>query len=82
MEIRYEIVEQIAPLEKPSKGWQLVLNRVSWNGNEPKYDIRPWNEDRTKCGKGITLTDEQLKYLGEIIRFRLTGKEGLEGGEQ
>ena len=82
MAFKYEITERIAVLSTNSSGWERQLNLISWNDHEPKYDIRPWNEDRTKCGKSITLTDEQLQYLGEIIRFRLTGKEGLEGGEQ
>lgn len=40
---------------------------MSWNGNEPKYDIRSWNEDHTKMGKGITLTDEELRILASEL---------------
>jgi len=25
-----------------SKGWTNKLNLISWNGREPKYDIRDW----------------------------------------
>jgi len=39
-DIRYEIKEEIAVLSESTKGWKKELNLVSWNGAEPKYDIR------------------------------------------
>lgn len=51
--------------------WQKHLALVSWNGAEPKYDIRPWNEDMTKCGKGTTLSKEDLYDLYNIIEDEL-----------
>ena len=50
-----------------SGGWQLELNRVSWNGNEPKYDIRSWSPDHTKMGKGVTLTEEDVIALADLL---------------
>ena len=67
--VNYEIVEQIAKIGEVGK-WKLELNRVSWNGKPPKYDIRAWSEDYAKCGKGVTLTAEEaraLKYALEGI---------------
>ena len=55
-EIKYEIVRKIAVIEEESGGWATELNEVSWNEADPKYDIRRWNTDHTKMGKGITLT--------------------------
>ena len=49
--------------EDRSPAWNTELNIVSWNGNEPKYDIRQWNPEHTKCGKGITMDIEGLKNL-------------------
>lgn len=46
-----------------SRGWHKELNLVKWGENDPKYDLRPWNEDRSKMGKGITLTKEELLVL-------------------
>ncbi|MBM7702915.1 YdbC family protein [Metabacillus iocasae] len=43
-EIKYEIVETIAVLSESPKGWKKELNLVSWNGREPKYDLREWIE--------------------------------------
>ena len=63
-EIKFEIKNHITDLsEASSKSWKKELNEVSWNDNEPKFDIREWNEDHTKCGKGITLTYEELALL-------------------
>jgi hypothetical protein len=67
--IKYEVVEKCGVISE-SNGYSLELRYVSWNGNEPKYDIRQWYERDgvEKCGKGITLTGEQLEILGEIIK--------------
>ena len=37
------------------KGWTKELNRISWNGGEPKYDIRDWAPEHEKMGKGVTI---------------------------
>ena len=73
MEIRYEIVEQIAPLEKPSKGWQLMLNCVSWNGNEPKFDIREWSPDHGRMRRGVTFTEEEALELRDLLDIAIGG---------
>lgn len=65
--IKCEIIQTIACLASDKKGWIKELNLISWNGNEPKYDIRPWSPDHTKTGKGITLTKEELLSLKEIL---------------
>ena len=62
-DIKYEIVEKIAVLSTTEKGWSKELNLISWNEREPKYDLRDWNENHDKMGKGITLTKEELIQL-------------------
>lgn len=66
--VTYNIVRHIAVLSENTKtGWKKELNIVSWNGNEPKYDIREWSADHIKMGKGITLTEDEYKVLtGEV----------------
>jgi len=61
-EITYEIVEEIAVLSNVG-GWSLELNKVSWNGGAPKYDIRKWNADHSRMGKGVTLCEEEMDEL-------------------
>lgn len=67
-ELKFEVVEEIAVLSKNEEnGWSVQLNKVAWNDKEPKYDIRAWNEDHTKMGKGITLTDAELSELAKAL---------------
>lgn len=66
-EIKYEIVEKIAVLSTTEKGWSKELNLVSWNEREPKYDLRDWNEEHDKMGKGITLNKEEVEKLKEAL---------------
>ena len=50
-EIKYEIVNEIGVISEEGQ-WRLELNRVSWNGREPKYDLRKWTLNHEKMGKG------------------------------
>lgn len=65
--LKYEIINHIGVVSKSNGGWQIEVNRVSWNGNEPKYDIRSWAPDHEKMGKGITLSEEDLISLAAIL---------------
>lgn len=64
----FEIVEKLLVLSENDKGWTKELNRVSFNGAEPKYDIRAWSPDHTKMGKGITLSNEEFQVLVDEFR--------------
>ncbi|WP_062106125.1 YdbC family protein [Bacillus niameyensis] len=66
-DIKFEITKHIAVLSESAKGWTRELNLVSWNGRDPKYDIRDWAPDHEKMGKGITLTEEEIQKLKEIL---------------
>ncbi len=67
-DFKYEIIEEIAVLSEGSKGWRKELNKVSWNGGKPKYDIRDWAPEHEKMGKGVTLTDEEMQILLESMQ--------------
>lgn len=66
-EIKFEIKETLGILSESSKGWSKELNLISWNGREPKYDLRDWAPDHVKMGKGITLSVEELKKLRDLL---------------
>ena len=66
-DLNYEIVAEIGVLSTSNSGWTKELNVVSWNGGEPKYDIRDWSPDHTKMGKGITLNEEEIGQLRLLI---------------
>ena len=50
-DFKYEIVEHIGTRSESAKGWTKELNKISWNGGEPKYDIRDWAPEHEKMGK-------------------------------
>lgn len=66
-EISFEIIETLGVLSTSTKGWTKELNLVSWNGREPKYDLREWSPEHDKMGKGVTLSKDELDALKGIL---------------
>jgi hypothetical protein len=66
--IKYTIQEEIATLSVNSKGWKKQLNLVSWNDTKPKFDIRTWDETHSKVGKGVTLSESEMRKLFEALQ--------------
>ena len=69
-EFKFEITEKIAVLSTDNKGWSKELNKVSYNGYPAKYDLRAWDENHEKMGKGITLNDEEMQILKDALDGR------------
>ena len=67
-DIKYEIVKEIGVLSENANGWRREINLVSWNDRPPKYDIRDWAEDDEKMSKGITLTQEEMENLIDLMK--------------
>lgn len=70
-EIKFEIVEEIGVLSESTKGWRTELNLVRWNEREPKYDLRNWSENHEKIGKGITLSNDEMVKLKELLNDKI-----------
>jgi len=66
-EFTYEIVEELGVLSEYSNGKTKELNLISWNGRDPKYDIREWTPNHERMGKGVTLTPDELKVLKDLL---------------
>ncbi|NLN49909.1 MAG: hypothetical protein GX154_12660 [Clostridiales bacterium] len=66
--MRFEIIKTIGVLSESAKGWTKELNLISWNGREPKYDLREWDPEHGKMGKGVTLTENELIELRDILQ--------------
>ena len=66
-ELKFEIKETLGILSENAKGWTKELNLISWNDRDPKYDIREWNPDHTRMGKGVTLSTEEFENLRKLI---------------
>ncbi len=66
-ELKFEITEHLGVLSQNAKGWTKELNKISWNEREPKWEIREWNPDHTRMGKGVTLTEEEVDALRKLL---------------
>lgn len=73
-DITYEVLEECGTVSvnKTRAGENyLKLRYMSWNGREPRYDLRPWytDEDGTeKCMKPRgTYTGEEIMSLLQIL---------------
>ena len=71
-EFSYEIIEEIGQVGKSTaSGWSTRLNLISWNGGSPKLDIRSWNEDMSRMGKGVSFSKEDAKDLAVLLNSYL-----------
>ena len=66
-EITYNITKELGVVSVNPRGWNRELNLVSWNGYDPKYDIRDWSPDHTRMTKGLTFTAEELGELRRLL---------------
>jgi hypothetical protein len=74
-DITFDILKHYGVLSEEKGGWKKELNLVSWNGRNPKLDIRDWAPGHEKMGKGITLTREEAAILMELIGGSLEKEE-------
>lgn len=66
-DIKFEIKESLGTLSESSKGWKKEVNLISWNDKEAKYDIREWDGEHKKMGKGVTFSKDEMKELRDIL---------------
>jgi hypothetical protein len=66
-DIKFEILKKLGVLGEGSKGWKKEVNIISWSSRKGKVDIRDWDENHEKMGKGITLSKDDLKSLKDIL---------------
>ncbi|WP_097026911.1 YdbC family protein [Clostridium peptidivorans] len=66
-DFKFDIKQNLGVISESTKGWKREVNVMTWNKKKPKVDIREWDENHEKMGKGITLNKEELKELKEIL---------------
>lgn len=66
-EFKYEITKEVGVLSENVNGWRRCVNYVSWNDREPKLDIRDWGPENSKMSKGISLSQEEVIALKELL---------------
>ena len=52
---------------KRAAGGTRKINMISWNGREPKVDIRDWSPEHDKMSKVLTFTKDELVELTKIV---------------
>ena len=60
--------EILSLLGENGSGYTKEANFVSWNGNDAKLDIRIWYPGHERCGKGVTLTEDEGRNLYEALK--------------
>lgn len=66
-EFSFEIKEHLCTLGEAYNGWTKEFNLVSWNGTNPKFDIREWSPDHSRMTKGITFSREEMAKVKEVL---------------
>lgn len=66
-DVTFDIHATVGVISESSRGWKKEVSFISWNNNPPKYDIREWAPDHQKMGKGITLSQEELIALRDLL---------------
>lgn len=76
--LEMNVMKRIATISQGNEGeYSLELNLISWNGNEPKLDLRRWRrkQDGSKIAqKGLTLTSFELEALNKTLSEILKDK--------
>jgi len=78
--VEFTIHEHIAVLDRyegREVPWTREINVVSWNGGQPKIDIRDWSSDHRRMSRGITMTEEQAMKMAAALVERYQEKAKL-----
>ncbi len=74
-EVTFDIVEEIGVIATHSTGWKKELNMVSWNGGPAKYDIRDWDPDHGRMSRGVTLKEQEMRQMVDLLKNRRPHRE-------
>ena len=68
-EITMDIIPGFDFIIQEGQNTSLNLRKVSWNGREPKLDLRKWSyqEGEERAMKGITLSEEGATELTGVL---------------
>lgn len=67
-DIKYEMIEFLGSVKENSNSdWSKSVARISWNDKPSTIDIRNMNLSQEIMGKGISLTDEEVDNLVDLL---------------
>ena len=64
-DVQVIIYDHIGTLSRHND-WNREVNIVSWNGGEPKIDIREWIYGHTRMTRGLTMTEEDADKICDL----------------
>lgn len=67
-DFKYEITKEIGVLSETPSGWRKELNLVSWNGGEPKFDLRDWAPEHEKWARVLPCQKKNQRNLSLCSR--------------
>ncbi|MDR2493786.1 MAG: hypothetical protein LBD24_01045 [Spirochaetaceae bacterium] len=70
-DITYSIIKEYGVLSEGKGGWRKEVRLISWNGKNPKIDIRDWSAGHEKMGRGVTLNKEEAVRLRDYLNAAL-----------
>lgn len=70
-EMLFEIKEHYGVLGNSSTGMTKEVNLVAWNEGIAKVDIRKWSQDHVHMSRGVTLKQEEVKRLYQLLELSL-----------
>ena len=66
-EFKNHIYETLDILDETENADSKELHMVIWNDREPVYDLRTWNASHERMGKGITLSQDEIMTLRDLL---------------
>lgn len=76
-QVTYKIDHHLGVLSTSETGWTCEVNLVSWNDRPMKLDIRDWNPNHTKMGRGVTLNGPEVAQLNTILSTFNVAESGI-----
>ncbi len=74
--IEYTIHAKVGTITEYPTGWTKEINLITWNGGQPKFDIRDWDPEHEHMSKGITLHEEEARVVSLLLGSWLNGSAG------
>lgn len=81
-EIAYTVHAKVGTIAEYSTGWSKEINIITWNGGQPKFDIRDWDPEHEHMSRGITLHEEEARLASMLIGGWLSNSSTKDFEEQ
>ena len=63
----YKIIQRVGVLSTNSEGNKKEFNIISFDGNEPVYDVRMWSADHAEMGEITPFTKQEAELFASMV---------------